>query len=267
MKTLIRPRSMAYTRAGGHGLALDLYHPGDAVRPLVLFGYGGGFTKGSRDANVHQPLVQHLCAAGFAVAVPDYRLKTGPGDVDADTLTQITRIANRVDRQGWGLKRRLFDVRLFTACADLSAALRFCAAHAGDLGIAPGAMGMFGISAGALAGNTMCYPPGVWQGQFARPDVMVSLCAPVLHPWRIRRDGPPLWLIHGRKDRIIPAVASAATAHAAQKTGAPITVALPPDAPHVGIDTYVLSRHSPARQLYRDEIVAHLRAHLAPVTA
>ncbi len=262
--TLIRPKSIAFAKRRTGQLDLDLYHPGGGQRPLILFGYGGGFTKGARGANVHQPLVQRLCAAGFAVAVPDYRLKTGANDVDADTLTQITRIANRVDKQGWGLKRRLFDIRLFTACEDLSDALRFCRAEAAALQIAPHKIGMFGISAGALAGNTLCYPPGVWRAQFAQPDAMVSLCAPVVHPWRIRADGPPLMILHGRKDRIVPSVASIATAEAARASSAPITVTIPPDAPHVGIDTYVLTRHGRNGQLFIDDMIDHLRRHTTP---
>ncbi len=264
MMTLIRPTTFDYARRGDSQLGLDLYHPGQGRPPLILFGYGGGFTKGSKDANIHQPLVQRLCAAGFAVAVPDYRLRTGAGDVDGDTLTQITRIANRVEKLGWGLKRHLFDIRLFTACKDLSDALLFCRAQAEALQISPQKIGMFGISAGALAGNTLCYAPGVWRAQFAQPDAMVSLCAPVVHPWRIRADGPPLMILHGRKDRIIPSVASLATAQAARASGAPISVTIPPDAPHIGIDTYVLTRHGRGGQLHIDDMIAHLGRHTAP---
>lgn len=267
MMTLIRPHTFTYAKRGQASLDLDLYHPSDGPAPLVLFGYGGGFTKGSRDANVHQPLVQHLCAAGFAVAVPDYRLRTSYADVDADTLTQITRLANRVDKHGWGLKRGLFDVRLFTACEDLSDALRFCRQNQAKMQIAGAKVGMMGVSAGALAGNSLCYPPGVWRAQFERPEAMVSLCAPVVHPWRIRADGPPTYILHGRKDRIIPAVSSMTTAKAAHATGAPITVTIPPDAPHVGIDTYVLSRRSASGQLYIDDMVDHLRTHMGVTAA
>ncbi|MFL4472312.1 alpha/beta hydrolase [Tateyamaria armeniaca] len=102
MMTLIRPLTFDYAERRGGALGMDLYHPGGGVRPLVLFAYGGGFTKGSKDANVHQPLVQHLCSAGFAVAVPDYRLKTGAGDVAPDDLIQITRLANPGGQTGLG---------------------------------------------------------------------------------------------------------------------------------------------------------------------
>ena len=203
--TLIRPQTFSYAQRGQASLDLDLYHPGNGPAPLVLFGYGGGFTKGSKDANVHQPLVQHLCAAGFAVAVPDYRLKTSAERVDAETLAQITRIANRVERNGWGLNRRLFDVRLYTACEDLSDALRYCRLYSDRMQVLGNKIGMMGISAGALAGNTLCYAPRLWRNRFECPDAMVSLCAPVAHPWRIRQNGTPLYILHGRKDRIIPA--------------------------------------------------------------
>ncbi|WP_108838531.1 alpha/beta hydrolase [Tateyamaria sp. Alg231-49] len=262
MMTLVRPQTFTYAQRGQASLDLDLYHPGGGPAPLVLFGYGGGFTKGSKDANVHQPLAQRLCAAGFAVALPDYRLKTSPEHVDPETFAQITRIANRVERLGWGVKRKLFDVRLYTACEDLSDALKFCRAHSDQMQIAGSKIGMMGISAGGLAGNTLCYAPRLWRNRFDSPDVMVSLCAPVVHPWRIREKGVPTYVLHGRKDRIIPVASSATTAETAQVTGAPITVTMPPDAPHIGIDTYVLSRHSASGQLYIDDIVDHLRKHM-----
>jgi len=263
MSDRVRPRGFDYAQRADAPLQLDLYHPGGGTRPLILFGYGGGFAKGSRDAEIHQPFIQRLCGAGCAVAVPDYRLKTSAADVDDDTMAQITRIANRVDRQGWSLKRRLHGVRLFTACEDFSDALRFCRDRGAEMQIAPDKIGMLGVSAGALAGNTLCYPPGVWHARFAAPDAMVSLCAPVVHPWRIRADGPPLWIIHGRKDRIVPSAASETTAAAAAATSASIKVTIPPDAPHIGIDRYVLETRTDSGNSYFDDIIAFLRQHIA----
>ena len=259
----VAPQTFEFTQRLLAPLALDLYHPGGGVRPLIVFGYGGGFTKGARGGAVHQPLVQRLCEAGFAVAIPDYRLKTGPQDVDADTLNRIRRISNRVHRQGWPLARKLHGVRLYTACMDMSDAIRFCRTHANKMQISDAKIGMLGVSAGALTGNTLCYPPAVWRSRFAAPDALVSLCAPVVHPWRIGANGPPVWIIHGQKDRIVPSIASVATAKAASDTGANITVTIPADAPHVGISKYVLTRQAESGNTYFEDIITFLTRHTA----
>lgn len=253
------PRSFAYADRPAGTLELDLHHPGGGVRPLVLFAYGGGFVKGSRIASRNSALVAHLCGAGFAVAAPDYRLNTGPEDVSPETLAGVRRIANRAVRHGIAMRRRLFGVRLFTACEDLSDALTFCRARADEMEVDARHIGMFGISAGGLAGNTLCYPPGPWT-HLSAPDAMVALAAPVVHPWRLRRDGPPVWIVHGQRDRIVPCADSLLTAREAQAAGAPVRVTAPPDAPHVGIDRYVLNRTTDQGQTYMDAFAAFLRS-------
>lgn len=263
---MIKPKTFEYAKRPAGALMMDFYPAvGGASRALILFGYGGGFTKGNRDNKMHQPMVTRLRKAGFAVAIPDYRLNTGADDVTEDEALQSTRLANRVERQGWGMARKLFDLRLFTACQDISDALRFCRTAARDWKVASPRIGMLGVSAGGLAGNALCYPPGVWQAALTAPDAMVSLAAPVVHDWRIRPGGPPLWVIHGKRDRIIPSAASEASAHASQKSGANVQVTIPPDAPHIGIDKYVLGTKSDSGAVYFDDIIGFFERHLLEV--
>lgn len=259
---MTKPKTFEYAERASGQLMLDLHAAKSEARALILFGYGGGFTKGTRTSKVHLPMIDRLRAAGFAVAIPDYRLNTGPGDITVDEALQATRLANRVERQGWGMARKLFDVRLFTACQDISDALRFCRTASPDWNIKGDRIGMLGVSAGGLVGNTLCYPPGVWRATLQAPDAMVSLAAPVVHDWRIRPDGPPLWVIHGKRDRIIPSLASEATARAAANQGAPVQVTIPPDAPHIGIDKYVLSKKSDTGAVYFDDIISFFDQHL-----
>ncbi len=153
------PKAFEYAQRSGGPLMLDFYPPSGQARALILFGYGGGFTKGNRDNKVHQPMVTRLRKSGFAVAIPDYRLKTGLNDVTEDEAVRAIRIARRVESQGWGMARNLFGVRLFTACQDLSDALGFCRSALRDWNVASPRVGMLGVSAGGLAGNTLCYPP------------------------------------------------------------------------------------------------------------
>jgi len=258
---MIKQTTFEYARRGDTPLLLDLHHPGRDNPPLILFGYGGGFTKGCRTSPANDLLVHGLCDAGFAVAIPDYRLNTSAQDIDAEALQQITRLAKRVKRQGWLLKPRLYGVGLFTACEDISEALRFCQVNAARMGISGNTPNMLGISAGGLAGNTLCYPPGVWRGQFAQPAAMVSLAAPVVYGWRIAPNGPPTWIIHGKRDRILPSHDSEVTRQQAHAVGANITVTIPPNAPHIGIDKYITNTQANGGNRYFENIVTFFKTH------
>lgn len=258
---MIKQTTFEYARRGDTPLLMDVHHPGQDNPPLILFGYGGGFTKGSRTSTAHDLLVHGLTKAGFAVAIPDYRLNTGPQDISAAAHQQVTRLAKRVKRQGWQLKPRLYNIGLFTACEDISDAMRFCQANAARVGVSADNPMMLGISAGGLAGNTLCYPPGVWRGQFAQPAAMVSLAAPVVYGWRIAPNGPPTWVIHGKRDRILPSEDSLATRHLAQAVGANVTVTIPPKAPHIGIDRFVTTTKTDNGNSYFDDIIRFFKTH------
>lgn len=259
--------TIEYARRGDASLMMDLHHPGGDNPALIVFGYGGGFTKGSRTSPLHDLLVQGLCDAGFAVAIPDYRLNTTAQDIDAEALQQIARLAKRVKRQGWQLKPRLYGVGLYTACQDFSDVIRYCHANAAHMGISVKPPMMLGVSAGGLAGNTLCYPPGVWRGQFARPAAMVSLAAPVVYGWRIGPNGPPTWIIHGKRDRILPSDDSVATHELAHATRANITVTIPPKAPHIGIDKFVVDTLAESGNSYFKDIVTFFTSHIMETSA
>lgn len=253
----------AFADRGGMPLHLDLHHPGGGERPLVVYAYGGGFVKGSRGDAVHRPVIDWLCQAGFAVAVPDYRLGTGPADVVPATLAEITRFAARARREGVQMRRRLYGVRLYTACEDLSDALRFLAAKATALGVRAERTGLLGVSAGGLAGNTLCYPPAPWRDRLMAPAAMVALAAPVVHGWRLKAGGVPLLIVHGRRDRIVPAADSVLTARAAERAGAPVEVRILRRCPHVGITDYLMATPAASGEMHFDGFVSFLRRHIA----
>jgi acetyl esterase/lipase len=118
----------------GVPLAMDLYMPPAAARsgrpaPVALYVHGGGiwgdrkmYGLGATQANHHgalfTPLQQQLNARGFVVASIDYRLPPGtpwPAQIE-----------------------------------DAKCAVRFLRAHATDLGVDPGRIGVWGSSGGGL---------------------------------------------------------------------------------------------------------------------
>jgi acetyl esterase/lipase len=121
----------AHERAGGseEELRLDILAPaaGDRPKPLVLYLSGGGFLVSLKDAaRDHRA---YVARAGFVVASLEYSvLSSGPGVTFADSVQ------------------------------DVKAAIRFLRAHAAEYGIDPGAVAVWGESAGgylaAMAGVT-----------------------------------------------------------------------------------------------------------------
>ncbi len=246
------------TRTNGP-LSLDLHHSGGGKRPLVIYLYGGGFEKGNREQVLKDPLIKHLCDNGFAVAVPDYRLNTNETDIPAEIAAQVNQIATRAQRNGLKMAQKLYGVRLYTACEDISEALQFCKSNSDKMKLNDGKIGMIGVSAGGLAGNALCYPPGGQWSHFNRPDVMVSLAAPIVHAWRLRAQGIPLWVIHGKRDRILPVADSLSAQEVAQNINAQqITIDMPVDAPHIGIIKYIMEKDHKKGLSWAESISAFL---------
>lgn len=116
---------VVFARRDTGDLLLDLYLPAsDRPVPVVLWLHGGGWFTGDR--TLAPDLARHAIATGCAMASIEYRLSAQAS-----------------------FPAQLHDVR---------AAVRFLNAHAGRYGLRPGAVGLWGASAGghlaALAGLT-----------------------------------------------------------------------------------------------------------------
>jgi acetyl esterase/lipase len=128
-----------YCRPNGVPLAMDLYMPPAAARsgrpaPVAMYVHGGGiwgdrkmYGLGARQANhdgaLFTPLQQQLNARGFVVAAIDYRLPPGtpwPAQIE-----------------------------------DTKCAVRFLRAHATDLGIDSGRIGVWGSSFGGVLASLL----------------------------------------------------------------------------------------------------------------
>jgi acetyl esterase/lipase len=132
-------RTVEYCRPDGVPLAMDLYMPPAAARtrgpaPVAMYVHGGGILgdrkvqgAGASLANhggaLFTPLQRQLNARGFVVASIDYRLPPAtpwPAQIE-----------------------------------DTKCAVRFLRAHAADLGIDPGRIGVWGSSGGGLLASLL----------------------------------------------------------------------------------------------------------------
>jgi acetyl esterase/lipase len=136
-------------REGERG-RLDLYLPQGAASPVpaIMFVYGGAWRNGEK--RDYRFVGQALCARGFAVAIPDYRL-----------FPEV--------RYPWFLE-------------DNAAAFAWLAAHAGAFGLDPARLYLMGHSAGAY-NAAMLACDGRWlasAGRDARRDIrgFIGLAGP-----------------------------------------------------------------------------------------
>lgn len=129
---------LVYARVGNGELSLDLYAPRIRLtpRPVVVWLHGGDWTSGSR--RVLPEYLNPLLAEGYAVAAVSYRLGGEAGAYGSEGVT--------------------FPGPLH----DVKAAVRFLRARAGDYGLAPERIIVWGEGAGghlaALLGTTADRP-------------------------------------------------------------------------------------------------------------
>lgn len=234
---------------GFRPLKLDLHLPShsDDATPVLVYLHGGGWQRGSREqvlpalADADPPFFARVVAAGFAVAAVDYRLSgesVFPAAVD-----------------------------------DVVAAVRWVREHAAEYGLDAGPVYLWGESAGAhlalltalatdigtpadVGGLVAWFPPTDFLGLDADaadvggephgqsdsresrllgaavadvPD-LARAASPLAY---VRGDAPPILLMHGEADLMVPARQSVRLAEALRRAGAPVELELVAGAGHM----------------------------------
>ena len=260
---------------GARPLELDLYLPPSDGRPspapVAVFLHGGGWRLGSRRslgpayARTVPPPFEQVARAGIAVASVDYRLsgeRTWPAQL-SDAKAAVRWLRSRggevgvdPDRIGaWGE----------SAGAQLALLLGLTGADLdGDIGL-DGDVGIVGPSS-AVAAAAAWYPPtdlaalpgdlGTDPGAADTREALMIGAPLDSVPDRVREAGPitylrvgvpPILLLHGRDDRLIPCVQSDRFAAAARAAGAAIEYETYPGADHMWLG----SIDAPAAALVR----------------
>ena len=162
---VIRVRGLAY--GDGPRRTLDVYHRRDrpAGAPILLHFHGGAFYSGNK-AREARPLIRHLTSRrGFLCVSADYRLQP--------------------------------HVTLADQVADVRDAIAWVRAHAAEYGAEAGTLFVTGSSAGAhLAIRAVVEGESGIAGLICRYGYYGTL-AP-------RGDMPPMLVVHGEKDTLIP---------------------------------------------------------------
>ncbi len=206
-------KDVVYGDAGDRPLRLDIYRPAQRNGAAVLFVHGGGWSQGTKDRVA--PHCRALAAQGFVALSQEYRL-TGEAPFPAN-IHDVKR-AIRWARQNAG--ELGFDPdKLCLEGHSAGAHLALLAAGTpGDPRFDP-PEGMGGVS-GAVAAVTAIYPPVLFYFGGARPsggvparalpgadasEEAAALASPIEH---VTSAFPPVMLLHGDADKVVPVSAS-----------------------------------------------------------
>ncbi|WP_410622645.1 alpha/beta hydrolase fold domain-containing protein [Amycolatopsis sp. cmx-8-4] len=214
---------------GYRPLELDLHLPsGPGPHPAIVYLHGGGWRRGSRRTTIPASLCSTLAERGFAVAAADYRLSGEarfPAQL-ADVLAAITWLRSEVD------------------CAATFLWGESAGAHLALLAALDG---------GDVDGVVAWYPPTDLLGlpgdvagaaDVSREAELLGV-DPAADPERARaaspltfahRNAPPILLMHGDADDLVPPAQSERLASALRAVGAPVELDLVPGARHMWTD-------------------------------
>lgn len=145
---------------GTHGQRLDVWRPtkhGRQPLPVLIFWYGGGWVKGSRDAYAFA--ARAYAKEGFVVVVPDYR--------------------------------KVPTVRFPAFLEDGAQAVRWTRDHVASVSGDPERIAVAGHSAGAYTVAMLTLDPTWLRAEGVRPDIIkaaVGLCGPYdFYPFTAQR--------------------------------------------------------------------------------
>ena len=206
-------RDVVYGDAGNRPLKLDIYSPRTRNGAGVLVVHGGGWSRGSKEMLV--TCCRRLAAQGFVAMAQEYRL-TGeaPFPANIHDVKRAIRWAKQ-NAADLGFDPEKLCLEGHSAGAHL---VLLAAGTPGDARLDP-PEGMQGVS-GEVAAVTAIYPPVLFYFAGPRPSGALSaealpgadvseeaaaLASPIEH---VTAAFPPVMLLHGDADRIVPVSAS-----------------------------------------------------------
>lgn len=184
-------------------LFLDVYNPAKDSRttfegkekPTVIFMFGGGFIRGTRDDESYNTWFRQLTDNGYRVVSIDYRL-----GLKGSTKVGVAQV-------------NVLDKAIHMAVEDLFSATTFLIDNAAELGIDPDNMIISGSSAGAITvmqaeyeiANETSWASVLPQG-FNYVGVMSFSGAILSREGKVdfKKDVCPTLMLHGTSDELVP---------------------------------------------------------------
>jgi dienelactone hydrolase len=224
---------LQYGEAVGHDgtlekLLLDVHEPkGDTapVRAAVVWVHGGYFVEGSKTDSWYKPAYEQFARAGYVTFSIDYRLDPNLPYGAGPAVTEA-----RVDE---------YVAATFNAQHDAQAAVRWVRRNARKWHVDPEKIAIAGHSAGAITAHMVAFndhDPGSSgnPGYSSRVAAAVSAAGGSLPAKMVRVDTgePPLLVVHGLADDVVPYPAEVPTCALTLAMGNVCEQVLDPDQKH-----------------------------------
>ncbi|MBI1334064.1 MAG: alpha/beta hydrolase fold domain-containing protein [Armatimonadetes bacterium] len=178
---------IVYSTISGKDLKLDAYRPKDPIGKVFIAIHGGGFVGGAKGGDT-AAICQYLSSRGFTCFDIDYRLQSDVGGTIQDAMK--------------------------AAQADTVVAYNWVVKHAKEYGGNPDKISIGGSSAGAITALAVTYIKrlpvksvvDLWGGMYGNEK-------------ELRKGDPPVLIVHGTADRIVPFVQAQNLANQAKMAG------------------------------------------------
>ncbi len=259
-------KDITYCSPGGVPQLLDIYTPqdGNKFHPLIIHVHGGSWVGGSKSDDNMMPVITALSDKGFTVASINYRLAP--------------------------------DYKFPAQIQDVKCAIRYMRANASKYSINPAKIGLLGESAGghlsALAGlsqnvqefnsdenvsvsdqvsavvdlfgpaNLVSFTAGSSILAKALPTFLGSYSAAAASPTSyIDPSDPPMLIIHGDSDTLVPLSQSQELLNSLQKSNVPGSLIIVNSAGH-GLDLVKGDAITPSTDEIQASVVAFYKKYL-----
>ena len=167
-------------------------------------------------------IATRLASEGYATVSASYRLATPLAAFAPEERTRIRTHQRRTSRAGLTLARRLTGAAFEAARRDLGKAIGFLREAGPAFGLQSDKVLMIGVSAGAIAGLSLAFPPRGLPPAPA-PDAVFALSGAMIQPWRLQQNAPPCLMLNSQTDKIIAPRNVALTRKRVLDTGAPVS--------------------------------------------
>lgn len=175
-------------------LLLDVYRPVASTElpgklPAMIFAFGGGWTKGSKDVKYIRDLCGYYAERGYVAVSIQYRIAKDnppalPGPAPSPEKNEQFRLMN-------------------AACQDTSNAVRWVRTNADKYDIDPNRIGIGGVSAGAFNALNTAFCGEKITGPDAEVAAVISLMG-AIGASHIDKNDPPVFIAHGTSDNLVP---------------------------------------------------------------
>lgn len=210
--TTRRRHTYTYKIVKDRPLQFDLYMPpGEGPFPVAVYAHGGAFVRGSRSmVTLFHPLLDHFLAKGIAVASVDYRLFED-GVYFPDNIVDVSDALCYLKQHESLLN---LDTNGLVVWGDSAGAALMLATA---LDRHKQFTGELGEDLPEIKGVIALYPPTnfllfkfiqtwlahlkFYEGSREEWRELMVKCSPVTH---LYADAPPILLLHGKKDPIVP---------------------------------------------------------------